>query len=112
MRTPVVAANWKMNKDLSEAKSLVSALLADYKKANTEVFIAPPFVFLNELQQHIKDSGIQLAAQNMNAAASGAHTGEISSSMLKFHKVDRRDQYRREWRQKLTELNLDELSSQ
>lgn len=83
MRTPVVAANWKMNKDLSEAKSLVSALLTDYKKANTEVYIAPPFVFLNEVQQHIKDSGIQLAAQNMNAAASGAHTGEISSSMLK-----------------------------
>lgn len=83
MRTPVVAANWKMNKDLSEAKSLVIDLLADYKKANTEVYIAPPFVFLDEVQQHIKDSGIQLAAQNMNAAASGAHTGEISSSMLK-----------------------------
>ena len=83
MRTPVVAANWKMNKDLTEAKSLVSELLAGYQDAATEVYIAPPFVFLNEVNQHIKGSGMQLAAQNMNAAESGAHTGEISSSMLK-----------------------------
>lgn len=83
MRTPVVAANWKMNKDLTEAKSLVSELLAGYQDASTEVYIAPPFVFLNEVHQHIKGSGMQLAAQNMNAADSGAHTGEISSSMLK-----------------------------
>ena len=83
MRTPVVAANWKMNKDLTEAKSLVSELLAGYQDAATEVYIAPPFVFLSEVNQHIKGSGMQLAAQNMNAAESGAHTGEISSSMLK-----------------------------
>ena len=83
MRTAVVAANWKMNKDLKEAEVLVKSLLEGYSPSNTEVYIAPPFVHLYAVNNWIKESGMQLAAQNMNAAESGAHTGEISSSMLK-----------------------------
>ncbi|MFM1808357.1 MAG: Triosephosphate isomerase [Bacteroidota bacterium] len=83
MRTAVVAANWKMNNDLNEAKELVHSLLAGYSPSAVEVYIAPPFVHLQSVHTMIATSGLQLAAQNMNAAASGAHTGEISSAMLK-----------------------------
>ena len=83
MRTAVVAANWKMNKDLNEAEVLVKALIEGYSPSGTEVYIAPPFVHLHAVNKWINESGMRLAAQNMNAAESGAHTGEISASMLK-----------------------------
>ena len=85
MRKYIIAGNWKMNKDLTEAVQLVSELKAELngKDLNADVIIAPPFVNLEAVNSIIKDSVIKLSAQNMHFADSGAFTGEISVQMLK-----------------------------
>ncbi len=82
-RKKLVAGNWKMNKDIAEAKALASELVQSVKDINdVEVMIAPTFVCLSEVANVIKDSNIALGAQNMYFEDSGAFTGEISVDML------------------------------
>ena len=44
--------------------------------------IAPAFIHLAEAEEMTSGSIIEVIAQNMNAAESGAFTGEISAGML------------------------------
>jgi triosephosphate isomerase len=83
MRKQIVAGNWKMNKDYVDSEILVSKLLSQHKHSNTEVIIAPPFTNLLASINALKGSSIEVAAQNMHFAESGAYTGEISAAMLK-----------------------------
>ena len=85
MRKRVIAGNWKMYKNLSEAINLISDIKNNNqdKPENVDVIIAPPFTNLETASTLIKGTAIKLSAQNMNANSEGAFTGEISSSMLK-----------------------------
>ncbi|MBB68594.1 MAG: triose-phosphate isomerase [Flavobacteriaceae bacterium] len=83
MRKQIVAGNWKMNKDYVDSEILVANLLSQHKHSNTEVIIAPPFTNLLASINALKGSSIEVAAQNMHFAESGAYTGEISAAMLK-----------------------------
>ena len=85
MRKNIVAGNWKMNNDLSDSVKLISELVNKVKDFNSSagMIICPPFISLETASTLLKDSAIELGAQNMNAADSGAFTGEISADMLK-----------------------------
>lgn len=84
MRKPFIAGNWKMNKGLSEAQALVSGLKEMVAGIDSvEIAVCPPAVDLTTVYQIIKDSNIQLGAQNMYWEESGAYTGEVSGPMLK-----------------------------
>ena len=83
MRKNIVAGNWKMNKDLAETKTLISELKGEIKASDAEVMIAPTFTNLLTASENLKDSEIEVIAQNMHFAENGAYTGEISASMLK-----------------------------
>ncbi|MCM4154770.1 triose-phosphate isomerase [Gramella sp. AN32] len=84
MRKKIVAGNWKMNNDLSETEELISQLkLQMVKDPEATVMVAPSFTSLYPAFQALKDTPIVVAAQNMNAAKSGAYTGEVSALMLK-----------------------------
>ena len=72
-----------MNNDLAATKTLISELKEIEKTSNAEVMIAPTFTNLLTASESLKDSQIEVVAQNMHFAESGAYTGEISSSMLK-----------------------------
>ena len=82
MRTPIVAGNWKMNKNLSETKLLLSELASVSLPSNVEVVVAPSFVVLESAINATSNTKIAVAAQNVNAAAHGAFTGETSLDML------------------------------
>ena len=82
MRKQIVAGNWKMNKTESESVRLIDEIKAQKLNENVNVFIAPTFVNLASAVKSTKDSGIEVAAQNMHQSRSGAYTGEISASML------------------------------
>lgn len=82
MRKQIVAGNWKMNKTESESVRLIDEIKAQKMNENVNVFIAPTFVNLASAVKSTKDSGIEVAAQNMHQSRSGAYTGEISASML------------------------------
>ncbi len=83
MRTPVIAANWKMNTTIVEARNLVNEMKSklDLLK-NIEIVICPPFISLSEIKELLKGTSIKTGAQNMYFEKEGAYTGEISPQML------------------------------
>ena len=83
MRDQIVAGNWKMNNDHNETQSLLNELKKYNKPEKIRVIVAPAFTQLSQSVDLLKDDIITVAAQNMNLAVSGAHTGEISVNMLK-----------------------------
>ena len=82
MRTKIVAGNWKMNNDLSETKTLRESLKSQGNLGSTRVIVAPSYVHLAQAVSLTSDSSIEVAAQNMHEAKSGAFTGEVSPAML------------------------------
>jgi len=88
MRSKIVAGNWKMNKNLSETKALLSELLEKLPKTEAKVIVAPTYVNLESAARILQSSDIKVAAQNMHYAKSGAYTGEISADMLLNINVD------------------------
>ena len=83
MRKHIVAGNWKMNNDLSQTEVLINAIKKQVKTSDAEVMIAPTFTNLWQAFQSTKDYDVEVIAQNMHFAESGAYTGEVSASMLK-----------------------------
>jgi triosephosphate isomerase len=82
MRSKIVAGNWKMNKTLSETETLLSELAAKLPDTDAEVMVAPTYVNLVGAVHNLESSKIEVIAQNMHFAESGAYTGEISADML------------------------------
>ena len=84
MRRSLVAGNWKMHGSRSENAALIDEILAaDQGDSGPEVLVCPPFVYLWEAGRQLRGSSVALGAQDVCAEAIGAHTGEISASMLK-----------------------------
>ncbi len=82
MRRPIVAGNWKMNKNLGETETLLLELAAKLPDTPAEVMVAPTFINLHAALHVCQASTIEVVAQNMHYADSGAFTGEISADML------------------------------
>lgn len=82
MRRPIIAGNWKMNKNIAETKALVSELIPLVKDAEAEVVICTPYTDLYTAVELTKGTNISVGAENVHWAESGAFTGEISASML------------------------------
>src|SRR5688572_29139184 len=86
MKNKIVAGNWKMNCNREEALILateVSGMLRDEQTNDVKVILAPPFVHLAGVSALLKESNVQVAAQNCAAEAKGAFTGEVSAEMIK-----------------------------
>ena len=83
MRDQIVAGNWKMNNDHRQTEILLNALAVHSKPKDVRVMVAPSFTQLSQSIDLLKNDSIKVVAQNMNAAASGAYTGEVSAAMLK-----------------------------
>ncbi|GGK19359.1 triosephosphate isomerase [Yeosuana aromativorans] len=83
MRQQIVAGNWKMNNDLAQTESLITALKKQEKTSQAAVMVAPTFTNLYTAFEVLRDTQIEVIAQNMHFAENGAYTGEISAGMLK-----------------------------
>ena len=83
MRAKYIAGNWKMNMDKAGAVELAKSLVEQLKDVKNTFMIAPPFVYLDAVSQIVKGSNIILGAQDVTYTENGAHTGEISATMLK-----------------------------
>jgi len=84
MSEKIVAANWKMNKDVQESADFAEELskkILNIKK--TGIILSPPYTSLFNMNEILKDTRIGLSGQNMHFEDSGAFTGEISAKMLK-----------------------------
>lgn len=83
MRTPIIAGNWKMNKDLQAAKALARGLVSKNARfRDREIILFPPCPFLTKVSELCKDSRIRIGAQDISEHDAGAFTGEISAEMV------------------------------
>jgi triosephosphate isomerase len=84
MRKPVIAGNWKMFKTIQETLSFIDRIkpVAD-NAAHCEVVVAPPFTSLAAASAAAKGSKVHISAQNCHWDKEGAHTGDISTGMLR-----------------------------
>lgn len=77
-RTPLVAANWKMN----GSRALVNDMLQSFTTvdlAGVDILICPPATLLPFFSQA---SNLALGGQNLSEFEAGAYTGELSASLL------------------------------
>jgi len=83
-RKLLIAGNWKMNNSIDESKALAGSLAVQNKEeSRVDILVAPPFTSLFAVREAIRNSPIQLGAQNMYHEPKGAFTGEVSPTMLK-----------------------------
>jgi triosephosphate isomerase len=84
MRNPVIAGNWKMYKTIAEAVDFVEKIKPVAAEAShCEVIVAPPFTALAAAATAAKGSKVSVAAQNCHWDKEGAHTGDVSTGMLR-----------------------------
>jgi triosephosphate isomerase len=83
-RRPLMAANWKMNLSIGEARELIGAVKqAPIDFDTVDVLIAPPFTTLPLACDLLAGTSVFVAGQNMHWEQQGAFTGEVSPLMLK-----------------------------
>lgn len=83
MRRPFIAANWKMNKTVSETQEFISGFIPEVKEVtDVDIVIAPPFTSLVAAAEILMNTNIILAAQDVFYEEKGAYTGEVSPLML------------------------------
>lgn len=72
-----------MNGSRSGVASLTAELVAGLDSCNIEVVVCPPVVFMAEVANYIKGTGVSLGAQNICEFEKGAYTGEVAGHMLR-----------------------------
>ncbi len=83
MRQSLVVGNWKMNGSIEANRSLIEGIKQNITSVkNSEMAVCPPFVYLHQIRELLKDTSISWGSQNVSQRDSGAFTGEIAISML------------------------------
>ncbi len=82
MRTPLLAANWKMYKSPLEATEFVRSFLKTSIPEGAEVAVFPAAIGIPAVVAAAQGSRLHVGGQNIWYADEGAYTGEVSASML------------------------------
>ena len=83
MRKPIIAGNWKMNKNPKETQAFVEALAGKLPSSEVvESAVAAPAVDLSTLLAAAEGTELKVAAQNCYFEQEGAYTGETSPKVL------------------------------
>ena len=84
MKRPLIVANWKMYKTIAEALNVVASIKAGVHRATEcEIVICPSYTALKAVGEALRESTLELGAQDMHPEPEGAFTGEVSPLMLK-----------------------------
>ncbi len=78
----LAAGNWKMN-GVAASLAEVTALIAAQADPVCEMLLCPPATLLAQMNWAARGSKLALGGQDCHPDAAGAHTGDISASMLK-----------------------------
>lgn len=82
LRRKMVAGNWKMNKNVSEAVELAEDIVLETNGTLNKVVIFPPFTALESVADAIDGKHVGYGAQDLHWEDSGAVTGAVSGSMI------------------------------
>jgi triosephosphate isomerase len=83
MRRPLIAGNWKMNLNRTDAVALAQGIVTAAADAHCDVLVCPPTIYLDAVGSAVADSKVDLGAQDVYFEQNGAFTGETSTEMLK-----------------------------
>jgi triosephosphate isomerase len=79
----LIAGNWKMNGLTAPAEALAGALRLTAGEAACDLLVCPPATVLAKVAHILAGSSVAVGGQDCHAAASGAHTGDVSAAMLR-----------------------------
>lgn len=86
MRRKLIAGNWKMNglraDGLALARDLCARVAKNQGQLTCDVGIFPPVTLIASVAEATAKSSVIVGGQDCHAAAKGAHTGDVSASML------------------------------
>ncbi len=83
-RRPLIAGNWKLNKNIPESIEAISRLqLLINDNPERDILIAPAFTSIYECAKIVNRDNFFIGGQNLFWEESGAFTGEVSASMLR-----------------------------
>ena len=79
-RKTVIAGNWKMNKTPTETKAFMTEFKTIMPRGRwCDVALCVPAVCIPAAVRTMRETRIGIGAENCNANASGAYTGEIAT---------------------------------
>ena len=82
-RKTVIAANWKMNKTPTETRTFGVEFRRILPKGRwCEIVLCMPAICIPAGVKAMRDTRVNIGAENMHAETFGAYTGEISAPML------------------------------
>ena len=82
-RKTLIAGNWKMNKTPSQTKEFMTEFKAIMPKGRwCDIALCVPAVCIPAAVRAMRETRVGIGAENCNANASGAYTGEIATDML------------------------------
>ncbi|MFO1313497.1 MAG: triose-phosphate isomerase [Burkholderiales bacterium] len=83
MRGKLVVGNWKMNGGLASNAALLAALATGSRSTpGRQAAVCVPFPYLGQARDMLAGSAIAWGAQDMSMHVAGAHTGDVSGSMI------------------------------
>lgn len=83
MRIPIVIANWKMHKTLTESRHFIAELLEKVSTPKCQIGLAVPYTLIDHCYKVLSGTSIMVGAQNIHEKPYGAYTGEISADMVR-----------------------------
>ena len=84
-RRKLIAGNWKMNGLHADGVALATGIAGRLKAAGSVAFdllVCPPATLIWPVASAVKGSGVAVGGQDCHPKIGGAHTGDISPSML------------------------------
>ena len=79
----LVAGNWKMNGTQADVLHMAVALRDAAPALGCDLLLCPPATLIHALGSALAGTQVGVGGQDCHAAASGAHTGDISAAMLR-----------------------------
>lgn len=80
---PLIAGNWKMNGTRASLAELDAVIAGSGQVAQADLLICPPATLIAAAAAKAVGTRVGIGGQDCHAAASGAHTGDVSAEMLK-----------------------------
>lgn len=77
----LLAANWKMHLYPHQVQPLLRGIIAGWQ-GDLPGVIFPPMIYLREVVESLRDTPLQVGAQNGYPGESGAFTGEVSMAQI------------------------------
>jgi triosephosphate isomerase len=78
----LIAGNWKMHMLRAPAMELAAAVRDGAQGLACDLLVCPPFTAIEPVARVLAGSAVAVGGQDCHAAQQGAHTGEVSASML------------------------------